>query len=181
MHIFTINLKLYKPRVLVCNLSGNIECRLSKTVLDNPQKLLKQIRKKISDDFSIQVTDVIEYLDNGDIVIYIIRNLARGILVDKIRSQFKCCVVNNKCNINHDNEFHHIACYYDNDNDNIIPDNQALHIDNIRSSILPDDFVEFENDLDLFTYLISTTSRPLLSSRRYAPLRSTGLRPTRVF
>lgn len=165
MHIFTINLKLYKPRVLVCNLSGNIECRLSKTILDNPQKLLKQIRKKINDDFSIQVTDVIEYLDNGDILIYIIRNIARGILVDKIRSQFKCCVINNKCNINHDNEFHHIACYHQNIacyhynhynyNDNIIPNNQVRHINNIHPSILPDDFVEFENDLDLFTYLIS--------------------------
>ena len=40
-------------------------------------------------------------------------------------------------------------------NDNIIPNNQVRHINNIHPSILPDDFVEFENDLDLFTYLIS--------------------------
>jgi hypothetical protein len=133
MHIFTIKLRPDNPIILVSNLSGKIECRLSKKALDTPDKLLKRICSKLGGpgrhnrDFSIQITDIREYLDNGDIVIYIIRNIARGVLVDKIRSQFGCCISNKNCEVDHYDDFEQME---------------------------NTEFLEFENDIDLFMYLV---------------------------
>jgi hypothetical protein len=109
--------------------------------LDNLQTLQKKIRKKLN-DLSVQVINIpMLYWDTtGNVDIYVIRNTKLDELVNKIKKRFNCCM-SGQCAYDHSEEF--VDIYYGCDK----------HEGNYILS-RSQDFHDFEDDLDLFSYLV---------------------------
>ena len=135
MIIFELDLRRLKPQILVKNLSGAILCRLSKRGLDNPQTLQKRIRKKLDNDICIHVIKQPDntIMSNENVDIYIIRNMELDKLVNKIKNRFSCCIYD------HDHEIYTIYDEYNQD---------------VDRELRRYDFIEFKDNLDLFSYLL---------------------------
>ena len=75
-------------------------------------------------------------MSNDNVDIYIIRNMELDKLVNKIKNRFSCCIYD------HDHEIYTIYDEYNQDVDQ-----------DVDCELCRYDFIEFKDNLDLFSYL----------------------------